>query len=143
MSTFGTTIKLPARSKFTYEGKCLVGFSKSQDTLPTDSSNIIDPGSTYTLESDNDTLYAIWVNLKTITIKANGGTGEDLVFTQSTDSMRFYPSDRYDDSFEHPGGLSIIGWATDPTGTNQFDYYGSINLDQFKEDNVIIYAIWG
>lgn len=143
MSTFGTTIKLPARSKFTYEGKYLVGFSKSQDTLPTDSSNIIDPGSKYTLESDNDTLYAIWVNLKTITINANGGTGKDLVVTQSTDSMWFYPSDRYDYSFEHPDGLSIIGWATDPTGTNQFDYQGSINLNQFEGDNVIIYAIWG
>lgn len=143
MSTFGTTLELPARSKFTYEGKFLVGFSKSQDTLPTDSSNIIDPGSTYTLESDNDTLYAIWVNLKTITIKANGGTGEDLVFTQSTDSMWFYPGDRYDYSFEHPDGLGIIGWATDPTGTNQFDYRNGINLNQFEENNVIIYAIWG
>jgi len=92
-------------------------------------------GASYTMDSSDVTLYAVWsANTYTITFSANGGSGsdytQDIVYDQSANltSCAFTRT-----------GYSFSGWATYSSGSVSYTNGASYTMGS---SDVTLYAVW-
>ena len=115
---------------FTKSGYVFIGWNSKADG----SGNTYQPGKEVAWY-DNVTLYAIWKPARTITYKANGGTGSDVVQSRGAGvATALKPANTFTRS-----GYTFMGWNSKANGSGN-TYAAGTTVSW--NDNVTLYAIW-
>ena len=126
----GSKVNLKPAGTFTRSGYVFCGWNSKADGS----------GNTYAAGKEvawynNVTLYAIWKPARTITYKANGGTGADIVQTRGAgEATVLKPANTFSKS-----GYVFCGWNSKANGTG--NTYAAGKTVSWV-DNVTLYAIW-
>jgi len=117
-----TTNQVAANAFDAPTGKAFIGWNTAADGT----------GTAYAVGdavTSNLTLYAQWATVYTVTYKANGGTGDDVVDNQAVAIAA--------NTFTAPAGKMFLRWntAADGTGTNYA-------VDAAVTSNLTLYAQW-
>ena len=125
----GSKVTLKANS-FTRSGYVFIGWNSKADG----SGNTYQPGQEVAWY-DNVTLYAIWKPARTITYKANGASGADVVQTRGAGvATALKPANTFTRS-----GYTFQGWNSKADGSGN-TYAAGATVSWI--DNVTLYAIW-
>ena len=93
---------------------------------------------TYTVPAQNSTLTAQWTaNAQTITYKANGGTGSDVVQNTTYNAKPTIKANPFTRT-----GYTFAGWATSATGAVSDVYPANKATTKAITGNVTLYAVW-
>ena len=128
--TAGSKISLSAADTFTRSGYVFTGWNTKADGS----------GNTYAAGKevswyDNVTLYAVWAPVRTITYKANGAAGSDVVQTRGAGvATALKPANTFTRS-----GYTFMGWNSKADGSGNTYAAGK---EVTWIDNVTLYAIW-
>ncbi len=133
---FGTGMTAPA-------GKVFLGWNTQADGQGT----AYLPGSSFPISANAANkdgeiyLYASWGETPatvSLTYKANGGTGDDVVYN--------YPNNKTVATIQNPftrTGYKFVGWATSANATDkEFGENESILIDNTGDSANILYAVW-
>ena len=134
----GGQLKIPTETP-TREGYRFLGWAWSSTATYADYS--VGSTSTYTYYASNGTtLYAVWKELVTITLDANGGTGSGSYrFTSNNDSFCLT---NYSNNFTAPDGYALAGWSTNASAeTAEYGIDSWIYAYNFDNDTTL-YAVW-
>ncbi len=127
-----TTYELPRleRNNYTHTKWCT-------ETDPGTGGTVYNIGDTVTLTNDME-LYAIWEkNYWTVTLKPNGGTGNN-VNDNVTKGEKYILPTAEQCGFAYEGGY-LIGWATSEDGDAAYKPGDKITINR----NTTFYAVWG
>ena len=126
----GVATTLKAANTFTRSGYVFCGWNSKADG----SGNTYEAGKSVSW-NDNVTLYAIWKASRTITYKANGGTGADVVQTHGAGVATTLKAAN---TFSRSGYV-FCGWNSKADGSgNTYEAGKSVSWN----DNVTLYAVW-
>lgn len=123
----------PTKSGYTF-----LGWSTS-NTATTAS---YQPSGTYTFNSQNVTLYAVWSQITythSITFNDNGGSGGPGTKSYGSTTTQNQFSGKIPDTVPVRSGYTFLGWSDSATGSPQ---YQPGTTYTFSTQNPILYAIW-